>query len=116
MQHPFPAQTQTTETAHLIVAEQATQDGTHGAITRARDRTDIYAATARAGADADRIQAHAVTVGRSEPDLPSIRVPLAYERAIITRPDGPTSDREAQGSDGRDPEPLEAQVAAPAAT
>lgn len=45
VQHPFPAQGATTETAHLIASEYATRDGTYVAITRARDQTHIYAAS-----------------------------------------------------------------------
>ncbi|MDQ2761281.1 MAG: AAA family ATPase, partial [Actinomycetota bacterium] len=45
VQHPFPAQGITTDTAHLIVAEHATREGTYVALTRARERTDIHAAS-----------------------------------------------------------------------
>ena len=38
-----PAQGQTTDSAHLIVAEHATQEGSYVALTRARHRTDVYA-------------------------------------------------------------------------
>jgi hypothetical protein len=43
VQHPFPAQGRTSDTAHLIVAERATQEGSYVGLTRARDRTMIYA-------------------------------------------------------------------------
>jgi len=45
VQHPFPAQRQTTSTTHLIVAEHATQEGSYVGLTRARQSTHIYAAT-----------------------------------------------------------------------
>jgi len=45
VQHPFPAQGQTTDTAHLIIAEHATQEGSYVALTRAREQTHIYAAS-----------------------------------------------------------------------
>ena len=45
VQHPFPAQGQTTDTTHLVIGDHATQEGTYVGLTRARASTDIYAAT-----------------------------------------------------------------------
>ncbi len=118
VQHPFPAQGVTTDTAHLIVAEHATQEGTYVALTRARERTDIHAASAASenGEPGDRLPALAERIGRTEPELPSIRVPLAHEHAITNHPDiemaphePPTPDhapKPTPGSDQREPEPV----------
>jgi conjugative relaxase-like TrwC/TraI family protein len=43
VQHPFPAQGTTSETAHLIVGPHVTQEGSYVALTRARQSTHIYA-------------------------------------------------------------------------
>jgi hypothetical protein len=85
VQHPFPAQGQTTDTAHLIIGEHATQEGTYVALTRARQQTHIHAASpADALADSDRVQALSERISRTEPDLPSIHTPLAHEATITT--------------------------------
>ena len=89
VQHPFPAQGHTTDTTHLIVAEHATQEGSYVALTRAREETHIYA-TDRPSEQpdgADRLQQLAERMGRTEPDLPSIQVPLAHEISIAAQPD-----------------------------
>ncbi|MDQ6805601.1 MAG: hypothetical protein M3065_11685, partial [Actinomycetota bacterium] len=91
VQHPFPAQGQTTDTAHFIVSEHATQEGSYVALTRAREQTHLYAAEPLDQApDADRLQALAERISRTEPDLPSIHTPLHHEHAITRRPDHPT--------------------------
>lgn len=89
VQHPFPAQGHTTDTTHLIVAEHATREGSYVALTRARDKTHIYAGNhpSDGQGDVDRLQALAERMGRTEPDLPSIHVPLAHETAIAAQPD-----------------------------
>jgi conjugative relaxase-like TrwC/TraI family protein len=86
VQHPFPAQGLTTDTAHLIVAEHATQHGSYVALTRARERTDLYVSTTLLpDHDAEiPIAALAEHLSRSEPDVSSIQIPLAHE-AQITR-------------------------------
>ena len=85
VQHPFPAQGQTTDTAHLIIGEHATQEGSYVALTRAREQTHIYAVTAAdEPTDGDRLQALSERMSRTEPDLPSIHTPLAQESAIAT--------------------------------
>jgi hypothetical protein len=78
VQHPFPAQGQTTDTAHLIVSEHATQEGTYVAITRGRNQTRLYASLQQLGDPEDPIVALADHVGRSEPEIPSIDTPLAH--------------------------------------
>ena len=77
VQHPFPAQGMTADTAHLILSTHATRDGTYVALTRAREETHIYAENS-VGSDrhGDRLQALAERIGRSEPDVPSIAIPL----------------------------------------
>ena len=85
VQHPFPAQGQTTDTAHLIIAEHATQEGSYVALTRAREQTHIHAASpADPPSDVDRLQALSERMSRTEPDLPSIHTPLAHENGITT--------------------------------
>ena len=93
VQHPFPAQGQTTDTAHLIVTDQATQEGSYVALSRARDRTDIYAATHLTSEfqGEDPIAALAVRMSRTEPEVPSIDLPLAHELQIAATPD-PSND------------------------
>ena len=87
VQHPFPAQGQTTDTAHLIIAEHATREGSYVGLTRARAQTHIYApdpTTARQPASsppsATCLQALAEHMSRTEPEMPSIRTPLAHEQ------------------------------------
>jgi conjugative relaxase-like TrwC/TraI family protein len=83
VQHPFPAQGQTTDTAHLIIGEHATQEGSYVALTRAREQTHIHAASpADEPAERDRLQQLAERMSRTEPDLPSIHIPLAHETDI----------------------------------
>jgi hypothetical protein len=83
VQHPFPAQGRTSDTAHVIVAEHATREGSYVALTRARESTHLHASLELLGPDTDdRLLALAEHIGRSEPDLPSIRTPLAHETEI----------------------------------
>ena len=101
VQHPFPAQGLTTDTAHLIVSAHATREGTYVALTRAREETHLYAEeSVDSDRDGDRLQALAERISRTEPDLPSIAIPLEHEpddhrdthrpRAVI-EPDRPIS-------------------------
>jgi conjugative relaxase-like TrwC/TraI family protein len=87
VQHPFPAQGLTTDTAHLIVSAHATRGGTYVALTRARDETRLYAHESvdpdRGG---DRLQALAEQISRTEPDVPSIAIPLEHERTLTSTP------------------------------
>jgi conjugative relaxase-like TrwC/TraI family protein len=87
VQHPFPAQGVTTDTAHLIVSAHATREGTYVALTRARKETHVYAEepviSDRGG---DRLQALADRISRTEPDLPSIAIPLEHEPSITATP------------------------------
>jgi conjugative relaxase-like TrwC/TraI family protein len=83
VQHPFPAQGQTTDTAHLIIAEHATQEGSYVALTRAREQTHIHAESpADQLAGDDRLQVLSERISRTEPELPSINTPLVHESAI----------------------------------
>jgi ATP-dependent exoDNAse (exonuclease V) alpha subunit len=87
VQHPFPAQGITTDTAHLIVSPHATRQGTYVALTRAREETHLYAEhSVDSDRDGDRLQALAERVSRTEPDLPSISIPLEHEHAITVPP------------------------------
>jgi conjugative relaxase-like TrwC/TraI family protein len=91
VQHPFPAQGITTDTAHLIVSAHATGEGTYVALTRAREETHLYAEEAvDPDRDGDRLQALAERISRTEPDLPSIAIPLEHEPTIsatLARPE-----------------------------
>lgn len=96
--HPFPAQGHTTDTAHLIVAPYATAEGSYVSITRARDHTRIYAARDQLDLSAEttprqEIDALAERLGRSEPEMPSISLPLAHEQHIEQEHAKQTLDR-----------------------
>ncbi|WP_249012269.1 MobF family relaxase [Conexibacter sp. DBS9H8] len=83
VQHPFPAQGQTVDTTHLIVADHSTQEGTYVALTRARQRTDLYAPEPlEIEPGRDRLQQLAEHLSRSEPEIPSIAIPLAHEHHV----------------------------------
>jgi hypothetical protein len=101
VQHPFPAQGQTTDTAHLIAAEHATREGTYVALTRARQQTHLYTSDALTGEapEQDRLQTLAARLSRTEPDLPSIRTPLAHEHTITAQLDPPQATRTTQDHD-----------------
>ena len=85
VQHPFPAQGQTVDTAHVIVGDHSTREGTYVALTRARQRTDIYAAEPALEPEPgpDRLQRLAEQLGRSEPEIPSIAVPMRHEDRVV---------------------------------
>jgi conjugative relaxase-like TrwC/TraI family protein len=113
VQHPFPAQGQTTDTAHLIVSEHATREGSYVALTRARQQTRLYTGEALTDEppQRDRLQTLAVRLSRTEPDLPSIRTPLAHEHTITAQPDPPQAVRM---TDDHDPDiPGPAPTASP---
>lgn len=102
VQHPFLAQGQTSDTAHLIVAEHATREGSYVALTRARQATHIHAGRSIVESDEEGVEPLAQLaehLGRAEPDLPSIATPLAHEREIEERQ---TADQERTGRDGED--------------
>ncbi len=87
VQHPFPAQGITTDTAHLVLSAHATREGTYVALTRARERTHLYAEQpGDSDREGDRLQILAARISRTEPDLPSIAVPLEPERTITATP------------------------------
>ncbi len=80
VQHPVPAQGLTTDTTHLIVADHATAEGTYVALSRAREETHIHVGQELlAGGERGPIERLAEHVGRSEPEIPSIAVPLERE-------------------------------------
>jgi conjugative relaxase-like TrwC/TraI family protein len=95
VQHPVPAQGQTTDTAHLIVAEHATQEGSYVALTRARKRSDIYAAIDEEDLETDRDQLGVLAqhMSRAEPEVPSIDTPLAHEAEVQTEHELELNDR-----------------------
>jgi conjugative relaxase-like TrwC/TraI family protein len=82
VQHPFPAQGHTTDTAHVIIAGQVTREGTYVALTRAREQTHIYNAPSDVSPDADQLRLLAERVSQTEPEMPSISTPLAHEAAV----------------------------------
>ncbi len=85
VQHPFPAQGVTTDSAHLIVSAHATREGTYVALTRAREETHLYAEEpVDSDRDGDRLQDLADRISRTEPDLPSIAVSLEHEPSITS--------------------------------
>ena len=111
VQHPFPAQGHTTDTTHLLVAEHATQEGSYVALTRARHATHIHATHHAAEpersppADEDPLRLLAERMSRIEPELASIRTPLAHEHhaadrhATETQPADPQADDERELAD-----------------
>jgi energy-coupling factor transporter ATP-binding protein EcfA2 len=83
--HPFPAQGRTTDTTHVIAGPLSTAEGSYVALTRAREHTHLYASSDRLELPVQRHEAIVVLaerLGRSEPDVPSIRVPLAHEQHV----------------------------------
>ena len=88
VQHPFPAQGHTTDTAHIIVGTQATREGTYVAITRARERTEVYHSVAGTPAEQDPLEQLVDRVSQTEPEVPSINTPLAHENTITTSTEG----------------------------
>jgi hypothetical protein len=99
--HPFRAQGQTTDTTHVIATRLSTAEGSYVGLTRARSRTHVYAATdeleLQPGAPREPALATlAERLGRSVPEMPSIRVPLAHEQRV---------EREHTERTGTDPRP-----------
>jgi conjugative relaxase-like TrwC/TraI family protein len=91
VQHPFPAQGLTSDTTHLIVAEHATKEGSYVGLTRAREQTTIYTEL-----DGEEL---AERLGRSEPQMPSITVPLAHEQVVCEE-----TREQAKPERGREPD------------
>jgi ATP-dependent exoDNAse (exonuclease V) alpha subunit len=80
VQHPVPAQGVTADTTHLIVAEHTTAEGTYVALTRARQQTDIHVNEEMLqDSELEPLERLAERVGRAEPEVPSIAVPIARE-------------------------------------
>ncbi len=86
--HTWPAQGQTVDRAHVIAGEHSDANGTYVALTRARESTRLYASAQRLdagdqdGGREDRLGRLADRLGRSEPEVPSIAVPLAHEQRV----------------------------------
>ena len=100
VQHPVPAQGLTVDTTHLIVAEHATAEGTYVAITRARERTDIHASDELlTDSELEPLERLAEHLGRTEPEIPSIAIPLAPDHTLEQ-----DLDRRDAGGRGRDDE------------
>ncbi len=95
VQHPVPAQGQTTDTAHVIVAEHASQEGSYVALTRARERSDIYAALDEPDLEnnRDRLATLSEHMSRTEPEVPSIDLPSAHEAALEAEHDAELTER-----------------------
>jgi hypothetical protein len=71
----------------LIVSAHATREGTYVAITRAREETHFYAEEpVNSDRDGDRLQVLAERISRTEPDVPSIAIPLEHESTITAPP------------------------------
>jgi conjugative relaxase-like TrwC/TraI family protein len=103
VQHPFPAQGHTTDTAHLIIATNPSREGTYVALTRARDETHLYAAdTTDRPPETDQLQELADRISRTEPELPSIHSPLVHEAQITAVT--------AQAAIDRDPDQIRAEI------
>ncbi|MDQ2761493.1 MAG: AAA family ATPase [Actinomycetota bacterium] len=78
--HTFPAQGQTVERCHVIAGEHADSNGTYVALTRARERTHLYASAERldvgeedGGGREDRLARLAERLGRQSPRFPRSR-------------------------------------------
>ena len=86
VQHPFPAQGVTVDTGHVIVGEHATAEGSYVALTRARASTHLYATPdPELAPDAGQgmvVAGLAERMGRTDPEIPSIAVPLAHEQHV----------------------------------
>jgi conjugative relaxase-like TrwC/TraI family protein len=104
--HTFPAQGQTVDRAHVIADPLADQNGTYVALTRARERTHLYASVQRlspgdqphqSGRRPDHralLEALSEQLGRSTVEAPSIAVALAHEQHVArehTRESTPTT-------------------------
>lgn len=96
VQHPFPAQGITTDTAHLIIGDHVSHHGTYVGLTRAREHTDIYdgQGAPRTGHEAELIAGLAQHAGRGETDRPSI----AYAMLQTPTTSTPSIDPERDGT------------------
>jgi conjugative relaxase-like TrwC/TraI family protein len=113
--HTWPAQGQTVDRAHVIAGEHADANGTYVALTRARESTRLYASAERLNAERlidgdqdggreDQLARLAERLGRSEPEIPSIAVPLAHEQRVERELDeqGASSPRRGDRRPGSD--------------
>jgi len=110
--HTFPAQGQTVDRAHVIADRHADSNGTYVALTRARERTHLYASAehlepgdAGAGGREAQLASLAEQLGRSEPEHPSIAIPLAHEQHA-EREHAEQSESVSPGSGQRDQDEL----------
>ncbi len=81
--HTFPAQGQTVDCAHVLADRLADDHGSYVALTRARERTHLYASAERlepGEGSETQLASLARQLGRSELELPSISIALAHER------------------------------------
>ena len=120
VQHPFPAQGLTSDTAHLIHTDHATREGSYVALTRARQRTTIHTprltdnpALSDADARADTLVALAERMSRTEPDVPSIHLPLAHETDIVRDINSATHSTTREMSTAREPDERATQALGP---
>ncbi|MDQ2759031.1 MAG: hypothetical protein M3Y17_00985 [Actinomycetota bacterium] len=73
----------------MIAGEHSDSNGTYVALTRARERTHLYASAERldvedehGGGREDRLARLAERLARSEPEVPSIAIALAHEQVV----------------------------------
>jgi conjugative relaxase-like TrwC/TraI family protein len=85
VQLPFLAQGTTSDTTHVIVGEHPSREGTYVAITRARDQTHLYAATAELDPVREALPQLAERVANTDDDLPSLAHGLAQQRSTPER-------------------------------
>jgi hypothetical protein len=73
----------------VIVSDNATAEGSYVGITRARERTDLYAGIdpAQRSGSSDRLEMLADRMSGTEPEAPSIDVPLRHEAAVTRQPE-----------------------------
>jgi conjugative relaxase-like TrwC/TraI family protein len=80
VQHPFLAQGTTTDSTHVIIADHPTQEGTYVGLTRAREHTHVYAATAELDPAREALPQLAERVAQTDDDVPSLAHELAGTR------------------------------------
>ncbi len=77
------------------MSDNATAEGSYVAITRARERTDLYSSIdpAEPSDGTDWLQALAERMSRTEPEVPSIDIPLRHEISVTMEPEQPDTSR-----------------------
>jgi hypothetical protein len=82
----------------LPIAEQATAEGTYVALTRAREQTHIHVSQGMMqDGELEPFERLAKQVGRADPEVPAIALPLADQRSLERE-----ADREAKSGSERD--------------